>query len=322
MNYSQKEKRKPTAIRITKLSFVLLTSALLVLSSIAAVQLLATNNNVAFAQSSSITVTGTCDYYSPELGSPDQLNILFIVEGPQPNTFYYYIEIEESTGRVISSDYYDNFADGYGVSSDANPGETYSFSWYQDFDGDYNDVGIEESELVASDSVTCTTSPPPEDGGDTGGGDTGGGDDEEEQPPLTEQFDNQGQCIAYADANPDSDITREDCNAAFVPGGGCQVTEETEETLEEVCTGGGAFSSDDDPSTHDYYGGGGGHGTCTLDKSTDIASCTSSGGGGSGEARGGGGGRSVCTYNNPTGEQDCSFEAGGGSSKPVPDEEG
>ena len=53
MNHSQKEKQKTTTkttTRITKLSFALLTSSLLVLSSIAAVQLFVSdNNNAAFA---------------------------------------------------------------------------------------------------------------------------------------------------------------------------------------------------------------------------------------------------------------------------------
>lgn len=51
MNYSQKEKQKTTTvtIKISKLSFVMLVSAVLALSSIAAAQLLSTNNNAAFA---------------------------------------------------------------------------------------------------------------------------------------------------------------------------------------------------------------------------------------------------------------------------------
>jgi hypothetical protein len=37
----------------------------------------------------------------------------------------------------------------------------------------------------------------------------------EEEPDLTEIFPNQGQCIAEANTNPNSGITKEDCKAAF-----------------------------------------------------------------------------------------------------------
>jgi hypothetical protein len=161
MNNSQKEKEK-TTVRVRTTYFrALAISAVILLSSIAAAQLLVTNDNAALAQSSGIIVSGTCDNYPPEQGPPEDLQVLFTVQGAQPNTFYYYTEIEESTGRVIDSSYYDNYDSYYTTSTTGTLGETYTLSWYQDFDGDYNDVGIEENELVASDSVTCGESPPP-----------------------------------------------------------------------------------------------------------------------------------------------------------------
>jgi hypothetical protein len=48
----------------------------------------------------------------------------------------------------------------------------------------------------------------------------------DQTPPLTEQFRNQGQCISHARENPDSGITRQDCQQAFVD-------EEEEEEEEE-----------------------------------------------------------------------------------------
>jgi hypothetical protein len=41
-----------------------------------------------------------------------------------------------------------------------------------------------------------------------------------EEPPLTEQFRNQGQCIAYSNSNPNSGITKEECQGAFTGNNG------------------------------------------------------------------------------------------------------
>jgi len=97
---------------------------------------MAINNNAAYAQSSSITITGTCDAYPSERGSPDQREALFIVRGAQPNTLYYFTEIAESTGTEIINHGTDNFASEFMVTGDGIPGETYTLSWYQDFEGD------------------------------------------------------------------------------------------------------------------------------------------------------------------------------------------
>lgn len=97
----------------------------------------------------------------------------------------------------------------------------------------------------------------------------------------------------------------------------CDVTEETEETVEFVCIGGvGGRSS-----------GQGGHETCTFDKSTGRNTCTTSGGGGGRVEQdcegnpegncenfnGGGGGRRICTFDPSTGEDFCSQDVGSGS---------
>jgi hypothetical protein len=91
--------------------------------------------------------------------------------------------------------------------------------------------------------------------------------------------------------------------------------------LEETCSGGSAFGEESEA-----IGGSGGHGTCTLDKSTDIADCTFSGGTGftlgPGSEAGGSGGRSTYTEDLSTGDRTYSFDAGGGGIKPVPDEGG
>jgi uncharacterized membrane protein YgcG len=312
MNHWQKKKQKTTTIttRIPKLSFVVLTSAVILLSSVGAVQL-RTNN--AYAQDSDgYSITSLVCTYDETVGEFGTYVVTATFDAAGPSTIQFSTGVTgyfEQGGQGIIAGDPDAYRPGSAEDTLVVTVNLYEGLFF------VPDTPPEDA-LRDTATVTCEpTSPPPDD--------DEGGDDEEEQPPqppLTDLFDNQGECIAYADANPDSGITREECNAAFVPGGGCQVTEETEETLEEVCTGGGPSSSDDDPSTNDYSGGGGGHGTCTLDKSTDIASCTFSGGGGSGDAQGGGGGRTECTYNNPTGEQVCSFEAGG--SKPVPDEGG
>ena len=107
-----------------------------------------------------------------------------------------------------------------------------------------------------------------------------------------------------------------DNNVAFAAQD-CDVTEETEETVEFVCSGGVGGRSV----------GQGGHQTCTFDISTGRNTCTTSGGGGGRveqdcegnpegdceKVNGGGGGRSICTFDPSTGEDFCSQDVGSGS---------
>lgn len=80
-------------------------------------------------------------------------------------------------------------------------------------------------------------------------------------PPLTERFRNQGQCVSYANANPDSGITRQDCQEAFVDE---EEIEEPEVELEEEEQSSEATEEPDEGDT-----GGGEEGVGTPSSTTE-----------------------------------------------------
>jgi len=203
-NDLQEKKQKTTTIttKISRLSFVLVTSSLLVLSSIAAVQL-RTNN--AYAQDSggySITsLVCELDETRGEFGTY-VVTATFDAAGPSTiefssGVFGYF---EQGGQGLISGD-----PDAYTLGSSEDT-VVVTVNLY---------VGIfiypdrpPEDALRDTATVTCEPTDP--------------------IPPLTEQFPNQGQCIKFARDNPDSGITRQDCQEAFV-----DEEEEEEEELEE-----------------------------------------------------------------------------------------
>jgi hypothetical protein len=118
-------------------------------------------------------------------------------------------------------------------SSDPDSGDslTYSFTILN------NGPGTITGQTDASDPTATYEAPPDVSSDQTvtiqvevndgnGGTDTATADITVEDIPLTEQFSNQGQCIREANTNPDSGITRQDCQEAFVD-------EEEEEEIEE-----------------------------------------------------------------------------------------
>lgn len=186
MNRSLKEeKQKTTTTAETKTitSFALLVSVL-ILSSFAAVQL-ATSN--AYAQSTGATVTGTCTL--DERGS---LDLNFRTTGKPFPTRYYY-QLLDSSGAVLDTDpsggSIDQFS-GFSYSYTAGKlGEAYTLNYYEDVDNDFPASGVEEDELVASDTVTC--------------------------PSYTDLFKNEGQCLKYARTHSGGIITKSGCQEAF-----------------------------------------------------------------------------------------------------------
>jgi hypothetical protein len=184
-NTSKHEKtinhKKKRATR-TIASFSLLASVL-ALSSFAAIQLAASN---AYAQSSTRTVTGSCELFR----DGNRLDLSFIVTGSEQDDTRYYEQLVDSSGTVLESDGTFLLGDSYTFAY-TNPelGEQYTYNLYADVDDDYQTVGVEEDELVASDTVTC--------------------------PSYTDLFRNQSQCVKYARAHPGGDITKSGCQEAF-----------------------------------------------------------------------------------------------------------
>jgi hypothetical protein len=174
INYVSKIKKE----KIT--SFTQL-AAVLLLSSIATVQL-ATSN--VYAQSSSdLTVTASC-YFIDTHG----LVLDYTVRGVEPFPPAYYYQLLDSSGAVIDTSIITT--DLGGSLQDPKSGEEYSLNVYQDVNNNYQTVGVEEDELVASTTTTC--------------------------PSYTELFRNQGECIQFAREHPFAgSITRERCQEAF-----------------------------------------------------------------------------------------------------------
>lgn len=181
----------------TKLSFALLASAL-VLSFLAAIQL-ANNSNVAYGQSTDETVFGECSIH----GDGTAILILEMNNLDVGSSYYggyqgpgdaflrgLFDFVATDTSALVS---FDVVAE---IFVPVQPGTQFTFYLYQDRDNNLSTVGPEEDELVATETITCGSPPDPE-------------------PPLTEQFKNQGQCIASANASPNLGITKEDCKEAF-----------------------------------------------------------------------------------------------------------
>lgn len=166
MNTSSKQEKQKTTKRATKTitSFALLASVL-VLTSYAAVQL-ATSN--AYAQSAVPTVTGTCG-----LSETEKLDLTFLITGAEPSPTRYYYQLLDSSGTIRDTDPSGGYIDpqsGFTYSY-IGPllGEEFTLNVYEDVDNDFPASGVEEDELVASDTVIC--------------------------PAYTDLFRNKGQCI-------------------------------------------------------------------------------------------------------------------------------
>jgi hypothetical protein len=166
--------------------FALLASVL-VLSSVSVAQLVANSN--AYAQST-VTVTGTCGIMQEPESSNRNLFARIQARVDEPQTPYYE-QILDSSGTVLRSGL---LGTGPGVAGTdiqfpAQPGETYTYNLYQDTDDDFSTVGVEEDELVASETVTC--------------------------PSYTDLFRNEGQCINFVRTYPGGAITKSGCQEAF-----------------------------------------------------------------------------------------------------------
>jgi hypothetical protein len=287
VNYWKKTREKTTTIttRISKLSFVMLVSAVLVLSSIAAAQLFVTHNNsVAYAQ-------------SPSLSADCQLSGMFF------SAFVTVTSLDSENLWILEATYTSGFSkqevtELHGVISDmtlvfpVESGTSATFNLYEDVDNNFALRGLESDELRATATTFCGPSPSApvisaedktvvatsaggtavtysvtatddvdgtatlEEDGTTVTQDSVGGEidisctsqsgsafpigtttvtctatdaagnentvsftvtvSNPAPLPLTELFDNQGQCIREANTNPDSGITRRACQEAFL----------------------------------------------------------------------------------------------------------
>lgn len=177
----------------TKLSFALLASAL-VLSFVAVIQL-ATNNAVyAIEDEYGHSLTISCN-----VSEDGDATLAIDLDHPPPIDatdfrVWYDLQVLDSSGntlhylRAVPSDSQFQFSEGI------QPGEQYTANLWRI--ETLSDGTLVSEEVVLTENATCESPPDPE-------------------PPLTEQFKNQGQCIAHANANPNSGITKEDCKDAF-----------------------------------------------------------------------------------------------------------
>jgi hypothetical protein len=169
-------------IRTSIMTFAALAS-FLVLSSFSATQLIASN---AYAQSSTRTVTGSCEFNR----DANLLSANFVITGSEQDDTVYYDQLVDSSGKVLQTQGPFNLGGSYSFSwGHATPGEQYTENLYVDVDDDFHIVGVEEDELLASDTATC--------------------------PSYTDLFRNEGQCIKYVRTHPNGDITKSGCQAAF-----------------------------------------------------------------------------------------------------------
>ena len=185
INNSSQNKKNKKIIRRKATSFALLASVL-VLSSVATVQL-ATSN--AYAQSSGgPTVTGSCHFDDSHGLVTD-----FDVRGGEPFPTLYYGQLLDSSGIVLNTGLitFESSDSLYSLSLQTpESGEEYTFNLYQDVNNNYQgEEVVEENELVASATTTC--------------------------PSYTELFSNQGQCMQFAKDHPFGSITKRGCQEAF-----------------------------------------------------------------------------------------------------------
>jgi hypothetical protein len=175
---SQKKGRETTRkTSITTLSFGLLV-AVLVLSLVAAIQL-AANNNAVYAQTSaSPTVTGRCEFDSNG-GDP---TMVWSLTNLDPSVNYRW-SVDDNDPKFGD---WDSGSVPSGVTS-----HTVETTSYVGQSADFRLRQLDPSGdiLVAMVTIICA--------------------------PLTEQFENQGECIREANTNPNSGIKKEDCKAAF-----------------------------------------------------------------------------------------------------------
>ena len=107
----------------------------MVLSSFAATQLTASN---AYAQSTA-TVTGRCGIEEPPDGGNLNLLATFDIGALHPGSYYY--QILDSSGSELYLSQFEIVVDvegGGGLTFPAVPGETYTFTLYQDSDNDFS----------------------------------------------------------------------------------------------------------------------------------------------------------------------------------------
>lgn len=180
MEFSQKEEpEKRKAMRMV--SFLVLTSAL-ILSFVAAVQL---SVSAAYGQNSAITVTGNCEFI-PNNGT---FLLQFNVQGSDSTKQYYYQVVDSDGDALYTRADTDTLGASFTFARGDVPPDHYTFNLYEDLNGNFDPTTIESDELIASGSVTC--------------------------PTLADVFKNQGQCIQFVNTNPKSEISKDDCKAAF-----------------------------------------------------------------------------------------------------------
>ena len=179
---------------------VIASAAVLALSLIASIGLvsMAASSAVAYAQvaGSEPTVVGkSCVLNQPDPNTP--ATITFELWNLNTNNFHY-VELLDPNGQLLSNilipaSIPENPIEiEYTHPASIQPGTEITIKLYEDVDS--SGSVPEPDELIASDTVTCGSLPP---------------------LPLTEQFKNQGECIAHANAIPNSGITKEDCKEAF-----------------------------------------------------------------------------------------------------------
>jgi hypothetical protein len=147
----KQEKQKTLTTATTTITSFALLASVLVLSSFAPVQLASSN---VYAQSTVPTVTATCG-----LSETGELDLTFRITVGEPSPTRYYYQLLDSSGTVRD-------IDPSGESVDPQSGFTYSYigpllgeeftlNVYEDDDNDFPASGVEEEELVASDTVLC-----------------------------------------------------------------------------------------------------------------------------------------------------------------------
>ena len=189
------QKKLETTMRrgiTTRLSLALLASAL-VLSFVAAVQL-ATNNAVyAIEDEHGHSLIISCN-----VSEDGDATLTIDLDHPPPTDptdfIRYDLQVLDSSGntlhylRAVPSDFQFQLSEGI------QPGEQYTANLWRI--ETLSDGTLVSEEVVLTETATCESPPDPE-------------------PPLTEQFKNQGQCIAHANHNPNSGITKENCQERF-----------------------------------------------------------------------------------------------------------
>jgi hypothetical protein len=218
IDFSEKKKKKQ---KITTMTVTAMTTAIALIFLVGSLAIVPTvNNQKANAQPSLTTSDFVC---SPTQTDPPEVEFNIIGTGYPPNSQLRTISVVEgSPGGTLDG----TFTGGFPNPSDSNGDfnvhvstpiipRTFTYTVWVDLNGN-NQLDSEDASATTTFEITGTEC-----------------DEEEPEPPLTEQFDNQGQCIREANTNPDSGITRQDCQDAFVTDEEEEEEEEPEVELEE-----------------------------------------------------------------------------------------